>query len=446
MRLDSSFRDPAGYLIRMGGRLLRQVTPEYWPILDRLHATGLYADLTEAGLLIQHQEVAPAVPGLRSLEPVLVPTISYPYEWCFSQLKDAALTTLDIHRRAMGHGLQLKDASAYNIQFLRGRPTLIDTLSFEAYEEGSPWRAYRQFCEHFLAPLSLMAHVDPRLGKLLQIHLDGIPLDLAAKLLPRKTLLSPGLAIHIHLHAKAQGAGHSSSNAKNSFGKAAMLGLIDSLRSTIEKLRWTPKGTVWGDYYESTNYSAPAMQRKRSLVAEFLTTTGATSVWDLGANTGEFSQIASSQGIRTVAWDFDVAAVEKSYRQHKADACLLSLSADLTNPSPSIGWSNRERESFQSRCNADALMALALIHHLAIGNNVPLPAIADFFADLAPWLIIEFVPKSDSQVQRLLSSRDDIYAGYHEEGFEQAFATRHDIVRREPIQGSDRTLYLLKRK
>jgi hypothetical protein len=442
MRLGSSFRDPAGYLFKDGGQLFRKVSPEYAPVLDHLHTSGLYEELTSRGLLIPHEEVEPGL----TLAPEVVRTISFPYEWCFSQLKDAALTTLEIHRLALSSDLALKDASAYNIQFHHGRPTLIDTLSFEPYTEGKPWRAYRQFCEHFLAPLALMALVDARLNRLLQLYIDGIPLDLAARLLPGKTVLSPGLSMHIHLHAKAQKAGGSSSRSQGVFGRTAMLGLIDSLRGTVEKLTWNPKGTIWADYYENTNYDAQASEQKHMLVSRFLERCEPTCVWDLGANTGEFSRLASERGIHTVAWDFDVAAVEKNYLQHHRDVNLLPLIVDLTNPSPGIGWANEERDSFIKRCDADLVMALALIHHLAIGNNVPLGSLATFFASLSPWTILEFVPKTDSQVQRLLASRDDIYTDYSAEGFERAFGETHIITEKAAIPGSERTLYLLRRK
>jgi ribosomal protein L11 methylase PrmA len=449
--LASSFRDPAGFVFRAQGRLVRFVAPEYVPTLTRLTDSGLYAELTEAKLLIRHEEIADPVgldvSGARFLQPELVTTISYPYEWCFSQLKDAALAVLRIQARAIAKGLVLKDATAFNVQFHRGEAVLIDTLSFEEYREGMPWRAYRQFCEHFLAPLALMAYVDARLNQLLRVHIDGIPLELAAKMLPFRTKLSPGLAMHLHLHANAQSKSGTGRSGDGAFSKVSMLGLIDSLKRTIEKLAWAPKGTIWGDYYENTNYSGSAMVTKRDLVSELLRLVDPKPrvLWDLGANTGEFSKLASSAGIETVAWDFDVAAVEKSYKDRNGDERLLPLVVDLTNPSPSLGWASEERDSFAKRCNADVVMALALVHHLAIGNNVPLGKIAEFFAGLSPWLLIEFVPKSDSQVQRLLSTRDDIYVSYTDDGFQQAFRERFEILARRPITDTDRVLYLMRR-
>jgi hypothetical protein len=450
MPLASSFRDPAGFLFWSEGLLLRQVSPEYAHVLNRVVEYGLYGELVAGGMLIPHTTVADPTGasniGTVFLQPEFVHTISYPYEWCFSQFKDAALVTLEIQRRAVQKGLSLKDASAFNIQFHRGKPTLIDSLSFEPYIEGQPWKAYRQFCEHFLAPLALMAHVDARLSKLLRIHIDGIPLDMASRMLPARTRFSAGLSMHIHLHARAQKKSRKPRGG-GSFSRAAMMGLIDSLSGTVEKLQWSPQGTVWGDYYKKTNYSDESFNAKRNIVHALLGQVDPlpTSLWDLGANTGEFSGVAAEHGIRTVAWDVDEAAVEKHYLQRRGDPNLLPLLVDLTNPSPNLGWAGEERDSFQKRCNADVVMALALIHHLAIGNNVPLDRLSSFYASLSPWLLIEFVPKTDSQVERLLESREDIYANYHEEGFVAAFGRDFEVVQRRPIPGNERVLFLLKR-
>src|SRR6185503_16964008 len=200
-QLSASFRDPSGFLFSRGGVLYRQVNRKYEQEYARLMESGLYEKLVKAGLLIPHLEVdeAPAESEVtrafayKIIQPERAPFISYPYEWSFGQLKDAALATLSIQRRALKVGMSLKDASAYNIQFVRGKPTLIDTLSFEIYKEGQPWVAYRQSCQHFLAPLALMALKDVRLNQLLRVYIDGVPLDLASGLLPAKTRLNFGL-------------------------------------------------------------------------------------------------------------------------------------------------------------------------------------------------------------------------------------------------------------
>lgn len=452
--LSASFRDPSGFLFRYEGKLYRQINKVYADDYALLKESGLYDRLVEKGLLISHttahEELAQTNQAHCIIEPLLVPFISYPYEWSFSQLKDAALATLRIQKIALKKGMTLKDASAYNIQFHKGKPLLIDTLSFTAYEEGQPWVAYRQFCQHFLAPLALMALRDVRLGSLLRTGIDGIPLDLAAGLLPMRTKLNPGLLMHLHAHSASQKKHEDKQlSAKGTkVSKQSLLGIIDSLRGSVKNLEWKPEGTEWGAYYSDTNYSDESLALKRELVKDLLSQTDARSAWDLGANNGFFSRVASEQEIPTIAFDIDPVAVEMNWREvkEKGEQYILPLLMDLTNPSPNLGWDHTERTSFLGRGPADAVLALALIHHLSISNNVPLPLLASFFAKAGKWLIIEFVPKSDSQVKRLLATREDVFPDYTEAGFEAAFGEVFEIVTAESIDGSERTLYLLKRK
>jgi hypothetical protein len=454
-RQKASFRDPSGYLFERDRVLYRQVNQIYESEYRQLMDSGLYKALTGEGLMLPHSEVdiEPDDPATayKTLQPERLKAISYPYEWCFGELKDAALLTLALAKKAMAFGMTLKDASAYNIAFHQGRAVLIDTLSFEKYNEGQPWVAYRQFCQHFFAPLALIALRDVRLSQLLRVHIDGIPLDLASKLLPWKTRFNMGVLTHIHLHAGAQqryadrGAPVSSASG---FSKMAFLGLIDSLESAVGGLRWQPEGTEWGDYYGATNYSDAAFKAKEQAVGELLDISGGQTVWDLGANTGIFSQLASQRGALTLAFDIDPAAVEKCYRWCKVeqDANLLPLVMDLTNPSASIGWANEERMSLGRRASADTVMALALVHHLAISNNVPLEMVAEYFSWMGRWLIVEFIPKEDSQVKRLLASRKDIFPRYTQEGFEEAFGRYYRIVETRPMVDTARLLYLMERK
>jgi hypothetical protein len=454
--LNASFRDPSGFLFIRAGTLYRQINQVYAEDYRLLMESGLYARLVKAGLLIPHTEtnLEPAVPELafKVISPERVGFISYPYEWSFGQLKDAALATLSIQKRAMKLGMSLKDASAYNIQFQNGKATLIDTLSFEAYKEGEPWVAYRQFCQHFLAPLALMAYRDIRLSQLMRVYIDGIPLDLTSRLLPGRTRWNLGLASHIHLHASAQrryaDVAVSEARGGRKLSKANLLGLIESLQGTIRKLEWKPAGTEWADYYSANNYTDSAFEHKKRLVAEWLEKVGPKIVWDLGGNTGIFSRVAAQTGALVVSSDIDPAAVEVNYRLMKEnkEQKLLPLVLDLTNPSPAIGWDNHERDAFVQRGPADAVLALALVHHLAISNNVPLSRVAGFFAGCGEWLIVEFVPKSDSQVQRLLRSRQDIFSEYTRPGFEKAFGQWYTIRESCAIRDSERWLYLLQRK
>jgi hypothetical protein len=347
--------------------------------------------------------------------------------------------------------MSLKDSSAYNIQFHRGRPVLIDSLSFATYHEGEPWDAYRQFCQHFLAPLALMAYTDIRLGQLLRVYIDGIPLDLASRLLPRRTRFSFSLLTHLHLHAASQKRYADKTidrvQVQRRMSRTSFLGLIDNLASAVRKLAWKPAGTEWGSYYAIHNYTQAGLAHKQQVVDRFLDLAAPQTIWDLGANTGLFSQQATRRGISTIAFDVDPAAVELNYRDSTArkDACMLPLVSDLTNPSPAIGWANDERMGLLDRGPAHALMALALVHHLAIGNNVPLPEVARFFSKLAPWLLVEFVPKSDSQVRRMLATRVDIFDNYDRPGFEQAFGQHYRLEEAVDVQDSERTLFVFRR-
>jgi hypothetical protein len=452
----ASFRDPSGFLFRQDGSLYRQVNQVYREHYQHLMDSGLFSKLVGAGLLIDHQEVELAAPrpeiAYKVIQPELIPFISYPYEWSFSQLKDAALLTLDLHQRARQHGMVLKDASAYNIQFRAGRPVLVDSLSFEIAEPDQPWVAYRQFCQHFLAPLALMTRKDVRLSQLLRVYIDGCPLDLASKLLPRSSYLNFGLLSHIHLHARAQSLSRrdqlqSSVQTRKSSANAQQ-GLLNSLQATISKLDWQPRDTDWLAYYEATNYSQESFEAKKDLVAKLIRQVEPGVCWDLGANTGVFSRLAIAQGALTISLDYDPGAVEVNYRQMKAEAQqdLLPLCIDLTNPSPAIGWENLERHSFLERGPVDLVLALALIHHLVIANNVPLPKLAAFFAGLSEWLLIEFVPKADSQVQRMLAARVDIFSDYTEAGFESAFGEYFELLAQEAVPDTQRRLYLFRRQ
>jgi ribosomal protein L11 methylase PrmA len=334
---------------------------------------------------------------------------------------------------------------------LAGKPILIDTLSFEKYSEGSPWIAYRQFCQHFLAPLALMAKVDIRLSNLLTTYLDGIPLDLAAKLLPLSTKLNLGLLTHIHLHASSQ-KNYSSkivNKQKRSFSKKAFLGLLSNLEGTIGSLKWEPQGTEWADYYPSNNnYVGKALSTKAKLVEKIVEKEKPKNVWDIGGNTGLFSRVASDKGIETLSFDIDPAAVEINYRmvKERGEKNLLPLLLDLTNPAPGIGWKNRERDSFLERGPADMILALALVHHLTISNNLPLDHILGFFSEFGRSLVIEFVPKEDSQVKKLLSSREDIFPEYNQKDFEKIASKYFTIANSFAIASTKRTLYFLKSK
>jgi hypothetical protein len=451
--VEGSFRDPSGFVYTRDGILYRQVNVGFRQHFEAFIASGLYDELAGDDLLVPHEavdlELAATPSACAVLRPDRLAFVSYPYEWSFGQLQDAASLTLEIQRRALRKGFTLRDSSAYNVQFQAGRPVFIDTLSFEPLEEGKPWVAYKQFCEHFLLPLSLMSQVDIRCGTLLRSYVDGIPLDFGSRLLPRRSWASLSTVLHIHLHAWAQsryaGAAVSSAAKGKAMSRNALLRLTENLGSATRKLSWRPAGTEWADYTTDNNYSEAAARSKRNTVMAHLGGLGAQKVWDLGANTGEYSRAAREVAEQVVSFDVDPAAVERNYRRVRAEgeSRILPLLLDLTNPSPAQGWAGHERLSLEERGPADTVLALALIHHLAIGHNLPLERIAGYLRRLGRRLIIEFVPKSDTQVRRLLLSRPDIFPEYTKEGFEAAFSRHYNIESISKIDDSERWLYCM---
>jgi len=445
-----SFKDPAGFVFFNNNTLYRQVNLAYQAHYDYFIARGLYERLQQDKLLISHQEInlIPFVSpgGYKIIQPERINFISYPYEWCFDQLKDAALLTLQIQKIALSYGMILKDASAFNVQFMNGRPVFIDTLSFEVYAAGSSWVAYRQFCQHFLAPLALMSYVDISLSQLLKTNIDGIPLALASRLLPFKSKLTFGLVSHIHLHARSQQ--HYAGKTESKAGRISpngLLAIITNLFGTINNLKPHRQQTAWQSYYKHTNYSEVAENSKTEIIRNLLSKLAPTKIFDLGSNNGKYSRIASQQGIPTICFDMDPFAVNYNYCQIKenGEKYLLPLILDITNPTGGLGWANTERMSLTERGPAGLVMGLALIHHLVIGANIPLIKVASYLSLLGRYVIIEFVPKSDSQVKRLLATRPDIFEQYTEMGFETAFQEYFTIKGKYLITDSERVIYLL---
>lgn len=450
----ASFRDPHGFVFRRGSVLYRQVNEVHRRHFDRFIESGLYDRLVADVLLVPHEDVdlslAAAPDAYRIILPEQIPFISYPYEWSFSMLRDAALATLRIQELALDQGMSLRDATAYNLTFHKGRPLFLDTTSFEILRDGQPWVAYRQFCQHFIAPLVLSSLRDARLGQLSRLFIDGVPLDLASALLPARAWAKPGIALHIRMHARSQrrheADGAPASGKTRSFSVNAFRGVIASLRRTIERLDGQAGVSAWREYYqEADHYSAEAAERKEALVRVWMDEIGPRTVWDLGANTGRFARLASGAGIETLAFDVDPFCVDEMYRTARAesDEHLLPLVQDLSNPSTGIGWEGRERTALEDRGPADLILALALIHHLTIANNLSFPSILDQLARLGRWAIVEYVPKDDPKVQLLMANREDVFSGYTVERFESAADARFHIQHREQVADSGRTLYLL---
>lgn len=460
----SSFRDRNGFVFYFNDLVYRVVHVSYKQQYDFFLSSGLYNLLVKDCLLIPHEELSldrwatvisktEIEKGIyKILQPEKIPYISYPYEWCFQQLKDAALLTLDIQLKALEYNMTLKDASAFNVQFRNGKPVFIDTLSFDHYKEGEPWIAYRQFCCHFLAPLAVMSYVSTDLRRLSELFIDGIPLSLASSLLPFKTKLRAFYLLHLHYHAniekKYSGDAEAYGKVKRQLSKTKLIAVIRYLISGIQSMKLPAKKTEWTNYYNEFSYSDSAIKNKKQIVREWASVLAPKITWDLGCNTGMFSELAQAFSEQVISFDSDHNAIEQFYAvvKEKAYKNILPLVLDLNNPSAAIGWANRERRSSSERGKADLILALALIHHLSIGNNVPLPHLAEFMSRHTEWLIIEFVPKSDRQAQRLLVTREDIFTDYNQENFESDFENFFTIQKKQPIIETERTLYLMQRK
>ena len=444
----ASFRDPSGYVLHFNNEIYRVIKDNYKDEYNHLIESGLYDKLVSDNLILKHWDTQPPTSTMfnfkeyyKIIKQEKVRFISYPYEWSFDMLKDASLVTLRIQNISMEFGMSLKDASAYNIQFQNGKPVLIDVTSFDMYANG-PWKAYRQFCEHFLAPLALMAKKDIRISQLFMSNIDGIPLDIAAEIIPKSTFANFGLAAHIHAHARAQKHYEDKKIKKQKLGKMQLLGIIASLKSTILGLKIKQK-TEWADYYRDTNYSESAFENKQTIVKEMLDKISSDMVIDLGANDGTISKIASENSF-VISMDIDPIAVNTNYLN--SNGRINPIVANLANPSPAIGWANCERISLIDRLGKNTCLALALIHHLRITYGIPLKKQFDVFSKISKHLIIEFIPKDDSQVTRLLQNRPDIYDDYTSDMFEEIAQQDFTIIDSKPVGNSLRKIYLMNSK
>ncbi len=414
--------------------------------------SGIIDKALDEGLIVPFEEHPPLPGSWKTLKVETIPFISYPYEWSFSQLKDAALLTLDLQQMALEKAMVLKDASAYNVQFVGARPIFIDLLSFEPWQQGDTWQAYRQFCSHFLAPLALASTSDLRLAQLSRQWIDGIPLDIATTMLPWKARLSSGLLMHLVLHAAMQNKYADPRSFKkkksNQMTLEKISDIVESLENTVHKRKFPAQKTEWGDYYTDTNYTDEGTKAKLRIVESVAKQHSGSLAIDLGANTGRFSVPLAKYFGTVVSADIDPAAVDQHYchlRDHGPDN-ILPLVLDLSSPSPALGWAGQERKSFVERCDADMMIALALCHHLYFTVGIPFAQISTFFASLIGSegvLICEFVPRNDSQVQRMLSARDDIFDDYTQHEFERSFqAVGFKELERHSMPDSIRTLYV----
>lgn len=446
----ASFRDPSGYVYYEDGKVFRKINECYISTYDYLMSSGLYDRLLEEELIIKHKEVK-RTDNFVILEVEKVPFISYSYEWCFSQYKDAALLTLKINKIALEYGMILKDASVYNVQFINSKPVFIDTLSFDMYEEGMPWGAYGQFTRHFIAPLLLMNFVDDRMNCLLKNYIDGVPLDLTESILKKRGgFFAKQHIIWQNKAIKKHNVDGRKSSIKVNVSKKSLLNINVMIQNQIEALRGKKVNTEWDEYYSNTNYSSIADDEKKSIVLDYvkkLKIMNSDFAIDMGANDGKYSRLIREYFNTVISMDIDNNAVSRNYEvANQNNENILPLVFDFNNPSPSIGFACKERESLGERCSAKLVMALALIHHIAISNNVPLDKIAEWFSKIGEYLIIEFVPKNDSQVKLLLKTRRDIFDMYTKETFEKNFSNYFDILEINKVLDSERIIYLMKVK
>lgn len=454
-----SFRDPSGQVFIRNGKIYRSIFRPGLKDFEAARDSGIYDELTEAGLLLPYEEVdlgnlAPEGTVYCLSHPRL-PMVSYPWEWPFSMLKKAALIHLDAMEMLLPQGFWLRDASAFNVQFDSQRLRLIDTLSIGQRLPESPWVAYGQFCSHFLAPLAMAAYCDVRTLALWRNYIDGYPLDMATRMLPVWKRYRPGLFMHLTLHARFQSVadrkediGKSRSGKKPKVSDQGLIGLMRSLRRTIAGIKWKRTSKVWEEYEELRTYETEDVAQKSDYVDRVVKRLKPKIVWDLGANVGEFSLIAASNGSFVVSIDGDPACTEHLYQrlsQENGSKGILPLTMDLANPSPGLGWDSRERLSLRDRGPADLVLALALIHHLVFSSYVPLQLIAEWFAGLSRQLLVEFVPPSDPMVQKLLENRKDEHLPYTLKVFQSSFGSHFEFVD-QTILPNGRTLFLCKQK
>lgn len=458
----SSFRDNSNLIIYKDNEPYRLIFQPGIAQFNKAENSGLIKSLQEKQWLIDHTIIKPESldlsPELKNktaciLKPSKIPFISYPYEWSFEQLKDAAILTLKIQLHCLEKGVSLKDASAYNIQFIGSRPTFIDSNSFEVYEEGKPWVAYKQFCKHFLGPLLAYKYTNASLAQQLSLFIDGAELETISKLLPFKTKFSPYILTHIHWHSKME--------TRYQRDKERSLSLVDKkislnnlkafigyLLSGIESLQIEKNTGVWGDYYLNTqNYKDNELLIKKQTICNWGEKINPNLSFDLGCNTGLYSDVLSLFSKQTVAIDIEHDCINEYYLKLKKEkqSTVLPLNIDLSMPSPAIGWANEERRSFTERFQSDYTVALALIHHLCLGNNIPLPKLANWFSECTSKLAIEFVPKTDPQAQRLLITKKDIFNDYTFDNFVMEFTKHFSLHEQQLLTESGRILCLFKK-
>ena len=459
--LPGSFRDPAGQVYDFDGGIFRSVTRFGIEAFETVRKTGFLDRMVASGALlpfeiVQDPEISARFPdAVCLLEHPRLSYVSFPYEWSFPQLKRAALLYLDIAIEALAADVALSDASAYNVQFIGSRPVFIDHLSFKPYTDGAYWFGHRQFCEQFLNPLLLRAKLGIAHNAWFRGTQEGVTTEELAMLLRPRHKLSVKILAHVVLPARLQRGVQSQSgkttksiSERKGLPRSAYRGLLTQLRGWVNALE--PKGgsaTVWGAYAEQNTYEDIENSQKAAFIDKFVRKVQPKLTFDLGCNSGAFSEVALNAGSeQVIGFDFDQIALEKAYHRAAGKSLnLLTLFLDASNPSPSQGWLQSERPGFFERANADAVLALAFAHHLAIGKNIPLPQVLGWITSLAPNGIVEFVAKSDPTVKTMLAMREDIFHFYSQAAFEAALSQHATVVETSEVTKDGRTLYWYKR-
>lgn len=454
-----SFRDRRGRVYTVDGRIYRSIMPMAADDFEFVRATGLIDELVNDQMLIAESPVDCAVLNGQGddaslvLEHPRLTYISYPYEWSFSALKAAALLHLDVQLRALRKNVSLTDASAYNVQFDGPNPIFIDSLSFRRYQDGEFWDGHRQFCEQFVNPLLLRSVLGVPHNAWFRGSLEGISAAELSRVLPWQSRLSWNTLTNVFVQAQLQRSASSSEKALKTIRtkKLPKLGfeqMLRGLRRWIAGMEPRNDGkSVWQDYAQDNSYAGEETSQKRQFVADFVAATKPGLIFDLGCNTGDYSALALKSGARvSVGFDLDHGVLDYAYdRARRESLNFLPLHLDAANPSPEQGWLQAERQGMERRARGDAVLALALVHHLVIARNIPLDGLLDWITGIAPRGVIEFVPKADPMVQRLLQLRQDLFDDYGQENFESLLAARGHIVKSQTVSSSGRTLYSYER-
>ncbi|HMX70784.1 MAG TPA: hypothetical protein PKA56_03420 [Solirubrobacterales bacterium] len=457
-----SFRDRDSRVVVSDDAIYRALSPEGAEDWEAFSASPLLEQLTAAGKVIGTREVDPSVLGesqdllptgiTKVLEHDRVPFVSYPYEWTFSMLQDAAKLQLELGAAAIDSGLGLKDATPYNVQFIGSQPTFIDIGSFEKITEGEPWIAYRQFCMLYLYPLLFQAHKDIPFHPWMRGSIDGIqPID-AIKVFSLRDRLRRGVFLHTSLHARLDrranksGPGSAEENkTKRQVKPGQIKAQLESMNRLVSKLKWKAGETSWSGYRQSNTYSDEDDRRKQAFVGEVAAQLKPGLTWDMGCNDGAYSRIAAESSERVVAFDFDHATVEALYRslREEGNTKILPLVSNLADPSPALGWRGLERKTLADRGAPDLMLALALIHHVSISANIPIADFLQWARDLETTLLVEFPKRTDPMVRALLANKHEGANPDYEEGnFERELEKRFEVERREELPSGDRILYL----